>query len=226
IKQMRGRLWGLLNRPKPKVFLRRSSEIRGPLAPSLPRRLVLIGASMGGPAAIVRLFEHLEADLPISVLVAQHMPERFTKSFAERLGRLGGLQVEEACGRKPIVSGTAWICPGGQNMEVKLHGKELFLEVVPPSLEERYVPSVDRLFHSAAEAYGSRVVGVVLTGMGDDGKKGAESIKRAGGLILCESEETAVAYGMPSNVVQAGLADEVLPIHELAVRLARLARSS
>jgi two-component system chemotaxis response regulator CheB len=191
---------------------------------SLPRKVVVIAASTGGPPALVRMFSRFPSDLPAAVLVAQHMPERFTKTFADRLERLGGLQVVEVDDRATIRAGRAYVCPGGQCLEVQARPGGIFAQVVAPTHEDRYVPSADRLFRTAAETYGARTLAVVLTGMGDDGTRGAKAVRDAGGLVLCESEESAAIHGMPGSVARAGLASEVHALGPLTDRVVRLAR--
>lgn len=202
----------------------RLGEERIPPTDSTPRRVVVIGASTGGPPALVRLFARFASSLPVAVVVAQHMPERFTRTFAERLERLGGLRVSEVEDRAGLEAGRAYVCPGGFSLEVRASAAGFFVQTVPPQGEDRYVPSVDRLFRTAAEVLGPRVVAVVLTGMGDDGSRGAKFVRDAGGIVLCESEETAAIHGMPGSVIRAGLADEVLSLPQIGERLLRLAR--
>ena len=182
---------------------------------SVPDRVLVIGASTGGPTALVRLFQRIPAQTPGAIVVAQHMPERFTRTFAERLDRLGGVRVREASGRHRLLAGEAWVCPGGQCVEI--HGDEVV--VVPAKPSDRYIPSVDRLFTTAADALGSRVVGAVLTGMGDDGAAGVEAVVKRGGKVFAESPDTAVIYGMPGAAVRTGKVEEALPLNELAERL-------
>ncbi len=189
-----------------------------------PKKVFVVGASTGGPPALVHLFSRLTSDLPISVLVAQHMPERFTRTFAERLERLGGLRVSEAEHRAMLRAGTALVAPGGFALEVQGRGVSATSAVVPTSASDKYVPSVDRLFRTAAESLGSRAVAVVLTGMGDDGMRGAQAIRDAGGTVIAESEETAAIFGMPGSVIRAGLANAELPLHLIPERIIKLAR--
>jgi len=205
-------------------FVRPISDDRPAPAETLPRKVVVIGASTGGPPALVRMFSRFSADLPIVAIVAQHMPERFTKTFAERLEKLGGLHVTEVDERASIRAGRGFVCPGGFCIEVQTKPTGLFLQVVPVGPDDRYVPSVDRLFRTAAEVFGPRVVAVVLSGMGDDGTKGARAVRDAGGIVLCESEDSAAIHGMPGSVVRAGHASDVLPLAHLADRVVRLAR--
>lgn len=184
-----------------------------------PSRIVLVGSSTGGPTALVELFRQLPSDTNASILVAQHMPPRFTRTFAERLDRLGGLRVQEASGVHALRPGTAWVCPGGKCMEIGADGQ---LTVVDGDPEDRYVPSVDRLFLSAARKLGDRAVAVVLTGMGDDGARGVQALGESGALIFAESAESAVIFGMPSAAIRTGHVAEVLPIKALGARLGKL----
>ena len=189
---------------------------------AIPRRVIVIGASTGGPPALVDVFSRLPSDLPAAVVHAQHMPERFTKTFAERLERLGGLRVAELEEREPLRAGRALICPGGRCVEIGRQGSAVWARVFAPEPDDRYVPSVDRLFRTAAAAFGHRVIGVILTGMGDDGTKGAEAIKRGGGVVIAESEESAAIYGMPASAVRAGFVDRSLPLSQIPEHLVKL----
>ena len=181
-----------------------------------PRHVVVVGASTGGPTALVRLFRNIPQDIDATFLVAQHMPPRFTRTFAERLHRLGGVQVQEATGSHPLKRGEAWICPGGKCLEV---GLDLQVVVKDTEPDDRYVPSVDRLLETAAKKLGEQCIGVVLTGMGDDGADGVLHIARRGGRVLAESPESAVIYGMPGAAERTGVVTAMLPLETLAERL-------
>jgi two-component system chemotaxis response regulator CheB len=185
-------------------------------------RLVVIGASTGGPSALVEVFSQFRPGANAAVVVAQHMPERFTKTFAERLNKLGGLKVSEARDFEPLHPGRAVLCPGGKCLEIVTFGHGYAASVVDPSPHDRFVPSVDRLFKSAAEVAGDKVVGVVLTGMGDDGACGVVTIRARGGMVLAESQETAVIYGMPGAAVRTGEVNQTLPLSALAAQVAEL----
>lgn len=189
-----------------------------------PRHIVVVAASTGGPTAVLEIFAHLPPTLPIAVLVAQHMPEKFTRTFAERLDRRSGLQVREAQDLDAVLAHTGFVCPGRQCMELapSAYGGELRVRVLPPHPGDRYVPSADRLFRSAAKVAGNQVTGIVLTGMGDDGTEGARAIREAGGTVIAESQESAVVYGMPGSVIRAGLANRILPLPEIAEYVAAL----
>jgi len=207
----------------PKGIGSRSGAFRSPSAPPIergaPDSLIVIGASTGGPSALVEVFRSFPPHLPATVLVAQHMPEKFTTTFAERLDRLGGVHVREASGTIELRAGMGLVCPGGHSLVVERDRDRLLAHVVSPHPDDRYLPSVDRLFESAAKAMGERVVGAVLTGMGDDGARGAEALKRARGRVLIESPETAVIYGMPSAVERVGAYDEIRPLKEIGPKL-------
>ncbi len=186
-----------------------------------PNRLVAIGASTGGPTALTQIISSLPETLRCAVLVAQHMPATFTAAFAERLNRYSPLQVHHAMDGAPIVAGQVYVCPGHSCMEVRDDG-ELRVSLQAPTSRERYVPSVNRLLKSVAQHYGANSVGVVLTGMGDDGADGAEAIERAGGRVIAESESTAVVFGMP-RAVQAQVPRALaVPLGEIAGMLERV----
>ena len=185
-------------------------------------RLVVIGASTGGPSALVEVFSQFKAVSNAAVVVAQHMPERFTKTFAERLNKLGGLKVSDAREFEPLHPGRAVLCPGGKCLEVVTFGNGFAASVVDPAPGDRFIPSVDRLFKSAAEVAGEKVLGVVLTGMGDDGARGVVAIKAHGGTVFAEAPETAVIYGMPGAAMRTGEVDKSLPLGALATHLAEL----
>ncbi|MDH5492160.1 MAG: chemotaxis-specific protein-glutamate methyltransferase CheB [Myxococcales bacterium] len=187
-----------------------------------PRHIIVIGASTGGPTALVEVFRKLPNAAPAAVVVAQHMPERFTQTFAERLDRLGRFRVSEAKDGQPLVAGGALICPGGRCAEVRKVRRGWEIAIKTPRPSDRYIPSVDRLFESAAVAAAERVTAVVLTGMGSDGAQGVQAIKAEGGRIIAESPDTAVIYGMPGAAVRTGSVDEILALPLIGERLALL----
>jgi two-component system, chemotaxis family, protein-glutamate methylesterase/glutaminase len=156
------------------------------------------------------------------VLVAQHMPERFTKAFADRLNRLGRMHVREAEDSHVLESGHAWVCPGGKSLEVVREGTKWVAKVVASEAADRYAPCADRLFESAARAASDAVVGVVLTGMGNDGARGVIEIKRAGGTVFAESEASAVVFGMPRAAQLTGNVDSMLSLSELGDKLVQI----
>ncbi len=195
--------------------------------PEASPRVACLGASTGGPPALQRILTDLPGNLPMAVLVAQHMPERFTRAFAERVGKLADFRVDEAEDGQPLAPGRAYVAPGGRHLTVertRSAAAPVRLRVAERRAgERRYCPSIDLLFESAARALGSRVCAVVLTGMGSDGRDGLRPVKEAGGLTLAESEESAVVYGMPREAVASGRIDEVLSLDAIAARLVRFA---
>jgi two-component system chemotaxis response regulator CheB len=195
-------------------------------APSLtmpPKWLVAIACSTGGPSALLEVVGRLPANSVAGFAIAQHMPDKFTRTFAERLGRRGTIRVTEAQDGDVLYASTGFVCPGRQCMEVQGNAaSDWRLRVSSAAPTDRYVPSADRLFRSAAQVGGSRVIGVILTGMGDDGTEGAKAIRDAGGIVIAESQETAVVFGMPGSAVRAGIVNEVLPLSGIAERLAKL----
>ncbi|HEX3775924.1 MAG TPA: chemotaxis protein CheB, partial [Polyangiaceae bacterium] len=188
-----------------------------------PRNVVAIGSSTGGPSALMEIFSRLPDNAKFAVVIAQHMPDKFTRTFAERLDRRSQLRVAEAGDYDVLSEGLGFVCPGRQCMELEMPQKgPLRLRVKPPAEGDRYVPSADRLLTSVANTVGKKAIGVVLTGMGDDGVQGARAIIEAGGIVIAESEATAVVYGMPGSVVRAGVASMTLPLQDIGEWIARL----
>lgn len=188
-----------------------------------PMRVALVGASTGGPPALQRLLSSLPADLPLGVAIAQHMPERFTHAFAERLNRLSALEVVEARAGDLLTPGRALIAPGGHTMRLVAAGDGLRVALSEGTEKDRYLPSIDALLESGA-GLGPRAAGVILTGMGNDGRAGMLALKKAGATTIAESEETAIIYGMPKEAIEAGAARHVLPLGSIAEALARFSR--
>lgn len=187
--------------------------------------VVAIGASTGGPPAIQSIIESLPAEAKLCLLIAQHMPPRFTEAFAERLDRLGGIRVAEAKDGDTVLAGRAFIAPGGRQLEVVRKGHRLSLKTALPVPLDKHAPSVDRLFQSVARALHDRALGVVLTGMGADGAEGARAIRTAGGEVWAESDETAVIPGMPREAVKTGAVQRVVSLGEIAPALIARSRS-
>lgn len=198
-----------------------AGRARTPAVPSKVPDLLVIAASTGGPEALATLVPALPASLPVPVLVVQHMPPVFTRQFAARLDRLAGLQVREAEDGCVLVPGVVHVAPGDFHLTVRSVGrrKEVALDQSPP--ENFCRPSADRLFRSASVAFHGAVLSVVLTGMGADGRAGAAHIRGAGGTVLVQDRPTSVVWGMPGVIVEAGLADEVVPIGGMADAICR-----
>ena len=179
--------------------------------------LVVIGISTGGPQALKRLIPQLPADFPAPVAMVMHMPVGYTEMYAAKLNELSPLEVKEAAEGDEIKPGRVFLAAAGRHLTLKreANGSVLtHLDARPFSMLHR--PSVDVLFQSAAEVYGNRVLGVVMTGMGSDGKQGAAWIKSQGGLIFTEAESSCVVYGMPGSVVEAGLSDKSIDLENMA----------
>jgi two-component system chemotaxis response regulator CheB len=187
--------------------------------------LVVIGTSTGGPRALRDIFGRFPARFRVPVLVAQHMPKHFTTAFAERLCRSTGIDVAEARDGEVALPSTVRIAPGGRHLRVVSVGERFVLRTATSTTSDRYVPSVDLLLQSAAEAAGSRVLGVVLTGMGKDGAEGARACRTAGAPLWTESPLTAAIDGMPAAAAAAHGNAIRLPLDELASLLARLVES-
>jgi len=193
---------------------------------SLTPAALVIGVSTGGPAALDVLLPALPSSFPLPVLIVQHMPELFTKLFAERLNGRCPLQVREAAEGDPVRPGTIYIAKGNWHLEVLSGariGAPLTLHLSQGAPENHCRPAVDVLFRSAAAAYGSGVLAVVLTGMGADGLLGCRMIREHGGSVLAQDQATSTVWGMPGSVSNAGLAHKVLPLNAIAPEILRLA---
>ncbi len=185
--------------------------------------VVLVGASTGGPPAIDALLSKLPADFGWPILVAQHMPQSFTGSFSRRLNGICALPVVEVTGPTEITSGGVYIGRGDADLIVSRRGDKLMAMAVPASLEHRWHPSVDRLVRSAIECLPAiELVGILMTGMGDDGASAMTELRNAGGHTIAEAEETAVVWGMPGELVKRGGADDIVPLPKIAGRLLEL----
>ncbi len=196
-------------------------------APTEVKRLVAIGASTGGPPALQQVFAALDGAAPMCVIVAQHMPARFTQAFAERLDRASSMEVREAKAGDLVHPGLALVAPGGgiSTLHRDVDGN-VRVKIDPPEPGDRFIPSVDKLFESVAETYGADALGVILTGMAGDGSRGARAIRRRGGRIIAEAEETAVIFGMPEEAIRTGAVDEVVPLPQIAPAILRRVRGA
>jgi two-component system chemotaxis response regulator CheB len=183
--------------------------------------LVAIGTSTGGPPALQFILQDLPQDFPAGIVISQHMPRGFTKPMSERLDEIVDFNVREAKDGEEIRKGSALICPGGHHMALIKRGSKVSVKLKESTTTDKYVPSVDIMMETAADIYGSRMMGVILTGMGNDGKNGMVKIQARGGQTIAESEETAVVYGMPSEVVSAGAAKRVLPLYDIPREIRR-----
>ncbi len=177
--------------------------------------VVVIASSTGGPQALRFLLSHLPRELPVPVLVAQHMPEGYTRPFAERLDAISPLEVVEAENGLVLKPGRVVIGRAGWHLKLIATSQEVLCRLSRTPQDKLHFPSADVLFRSAAEVYGNRVLAVVLTGMGNDGQEGAAWVKAQGGHVVAEAEATAVVYGMPRAVIEAGLADTIVPLDKI-----------
>lgn len=174
--------------------------------------IVAIGSSTGGPPALQQIIPLLPKNLPVGVLIAQHMPAQFTKSLAERLDSLSQVTVVEAAGGEEIEAGKVYICPGQKHMLVRSAKGRSYIVVTDRPTETLYKPSVNILMKSVADQYGKLAMGVILTGMGSDGVDGMRELKTKGGVVIAQKGDTCVVYGMPKAVVEAKITDHIAPI--------------
>lgn len=193
----------------------------GSAAPVRLASALVVAVSTGGPTALAAIVGALPADLGVPVLVVQHMPAMFTAQLAERLDRLGPLPVVEAADGQPVTRGRVYVAPGGRHMGVVRTGTGVAITIHDGPRENSCRPAADVLFRSAVEVYGSHLLGLVLTGMGHDGLRGADAIRSAGGMVVAQDQATAVVGSMPGAVADAGLADAVLPLDRIVPELVR-----
>jgi two-component system, chemotaxis family, protein-glutamate methylesterase/glutaminase len=184
--------------------------------PEQPPRLVAIGISTGGPSSLHEMLPKLPADLPVPVVIVQHMPAKFTRSLAEDLDRRSKLRVKEAEDGERLLAGTVYIAPGGRQMKVEAQLFSLKVRITDDPPEKCCKPSVDYLFRSLADQVGARVLAVIMTGMGDDGTSGCKLLKLRGAHVLAQDAASCVVYGMPRQVIESGLADMVRPLDGIA----------
>jgi two-component system chemotaxis response regulator CheB len=183
--------------------------------------LVAIGCSTGGPPALQYVFQNLPM-LPIPIVVAQHMPQAFTRLFAERVNKLTNYTVKEGDDGEMLENGTVYVAPGGMQMEVRRTADGLQILTFPAKVNDLYAPSVDRLLISAGEACGERLVAIIMTGMGDDGAQAIRRVREGGGRTIAESPQTAIIFGMPNEAIKTGCVDQVLPLGEIPGAIQRL----
>jgi len=183
--------------------------------------IVAIGVSTGGPNALADLLPRLPADFPVPIVIVQHMPPVFTRLLAERLSSLSPLNICEATHGEEICAGRVYVAPGNYHMIVKRAGTLIRIGTNQDQAENSCRPAVDVLFRSVVSVYGAASLGVILTGMGQDGLRGCEQIREAGGQIITQDEATSVVWGMPGFVARAGLSDQVLPLSEIALEIVR-----
>ncbi len=184
-------------------------------------RIIAIGASTGGTEAVRQVLMDLPAGLP-PIVITQHIPELFSKPFAERLDRSCALSVHEAADGMPIEAGHAYVAPGSHHLLVAREGARYVCRLSAADPVNRHRPSVDVLFRSVANVAGANAIGVILTGMGDDGARGLLELQEAGAPTIAQDEATSVVWGMPGSAVKLGAAEQVLPLGRIAQTLLRL----
>lgn len=176
--------------------------------------IIAIGTSTGGTQALEAVLTALPSTAP-GIVIVQHMPEKFTASFAQRLDSLCDIRVKEASNNDRVLPGTALIAPGGKHMMLKRNGAQYHVEVIDGPLVNRHKPSVDVLFRSVAKFAGKNTLGIIMTGMGDDGARGLKEIHDAGAPTVAQDEESCVVFGMPKEAIALGAADKVMPLSSI-----------
>jgi two-component system, chemotaxis family, protein-glutamate methylesterase/glutaminase len=184
-------------------------------------KVVAVGASTGGTEALREFLQAMPLDAP-GIVIVQHMPEAFTARFAERLNTICGITVKEAADNDSVLRGQALIAPGNKHLLLRRSGARYYVEIKEGPLVSRHRPSVDVLFRSAARYGGRNVVGVIMTGMGDDGAKGMLEMKQAGAFNIAQDESSCIVFGMPAEAIKLGAVDRVLPLESIAREVVRL----
>jgi two-component system, chemotaxis family, protein-glutamate methylesterase/glutaminase len=221
--------------PKIKALCGRSEPVALPPRPPTPPaplraaaatgsttpEIVCIGVSTGGPNALAKLMPRLPANLPVPIVVVQHMPPMFTRLLGERLNTQSAIAVAEATDGQVLLPGHAYIAPGDFHLVVQRKNGAVVTALNQAPQENSCRPAVDPLFRSVSEVYGARALGIVMTGMGQDGLRGCEDLTRVGARVVVQDEASSVVWGMPGFVARAGLADRVLPLDEIAGEIIR-----
>jgi two-component system chemotaxis response regulator CheB len=221
-----------------RVKIKRLSEMEFEVAPKLtadaviakpklnavirtPEKVVVVGASTGGTEALRIFLGTLPPDAP-GIVIVQHMPENFTSAFARRLNKICRVTVKEAVNNDTVIRGHALIAPGNKHILLKRNGAKYYVEIKDGPLVSRHRPSVDVLFRSAARYAGPNAVGVIMTGMGDDGAKGMLEMKERGAFNIAQDEATSVVFGMPKEAIKKGGVDKILPLEKIAEEVIRV----
>lgn len=222
VQQHPGRPLAQVAAPAPKPARQRSAvSVTGS-----PRDLVVIGVSTGGPPVVQKILAALPGDLPACILIAQHMPASFTGPFARRLDGVSKFTVTEAVSGDKLKNGHAYVCPGGKHIGLTMNGPLPEVLVTEHPRDALYKPTVNVLMDTAGRHYGRRTVGVMLTGMGNDGVDGARVLREKGGILIAQNEASCVVYGMPKAVVDANLANLVLDADDIAQAIVATVKGS
>ena len=200
---------------KNKPLLRAAAPLMSPA----PDYVVAIGISTGGPQTLAEILPLLPADFPAGIVIVQHMPEGFTDLFAKRLDTLCNIRVKEAVSGDIVSAGKAFIAPGGKHLKVKKTDFGIMTVISQTPSDSNHKPSATVLFRSVAEEFGNKAIGIIMTGMGDDGVEGLGEIQRKGGVTIAQDEKTSIIYGMPKVAVEKGFVDVVLGLDEIVPRL-------
>jgi two-component system chemotaxis response regulator CheB len=209
-------------------LLDREEVVKIPEARRMRRAIdiVAIGSSTGGPAALQIVLKRLPSDFQAAIVISQHMPRGFTAPLSQRLDKLSPLNIKEAEEGDQIKKGTVYICPGGFHLGITEKKQKKVIALKEGKLTDKYTPSVDYMMTSVAEHYGAGSVGVILTGMGNDGKNGMLEIKGNGGYTIAEAESSAVVFGMPAEAIKTGAVESILPVSEIASEIIRVAKDT
>ncbi len=207
----------ILTRAVPPPLLRVVAKISETKEPSLTDcEAVLIGTSTGGPVALREVLALLPGDFPVPILIVQHMPAQYTHSLARRLNEASQLEVVEACDGMTLEPGWAFLAPGGRHMKVVRRGNRNKIQITDDPPENSCRPAVDYLFRSAVEVFGGKVLAVIMTGMGRDGTEGCRQLKERGAFVIAQHPEGCVVYGMPKAVADEQLANQIVPLDQIA----------
>lgn len=182
--------------------------------------IIAIGASTGGPQAVHAVLEAIPAGISARIVISIHMPQGYTKMYADRISRITSITVEEASDGAPILPGIAYLCPGGWHMMIKKYGRTFSASIEPRRDNDIYIPSVTRMFESLIPV-ARNTLAIVLTGMGSDGADGLVALKNAGACVWAESEESAIVFGMPKEAISRGCVDYVACLDQIASNLGR-----
>lgn len=225
-EQLVPRIKALCAKPEQPVRARSAGTVGRLSAGGGRAEIVAIGTSTGGPNALAEVLAAIPNDFPVPIVIVQHMPPTFTRFLAERLSRICAIPVSEATGTETLRPGMVWIAPGDRHLALTRRGNIIQLELLLSPPQNSCRPSVDVLFESVARTFGRSALGVVMTGMGQDGLRGATELAAAGGRVWAQDEPTSVVWGMPGFVVQQGLAQRVLPVSMIGPEIVRSVMAS
>lgn len=209
----------------PATQLQKTIQGSTTMRPTAPVRLVVVGTSTGGPQALTSLLTSLPADLSVPLAIALHIPEGYTEPMAARISQISKIKLIEAVDGKELIPGQALLAPGGMHLAIEARNEKLYAKVSKEPLDTPHHPSVDVLFSSAADQVGAGCLGIILTGMGNDGLVGSAKIRKKGGTIFTESESSCIVWGMPRSVYEAGLSNLEATLEEIPGILASFVKN-